>query len=798
MTTSVLEIKEIDPVCGMTVDPAKAPGTSVHAGRTWHFCGAGCKRKFEAEPGRYDGSEVAAPAPASSKGTYTCPMHPEIVVDRQQPCPTCGMALDRIDIAPGAIEYLCPMHPEVIRDLPGVCPICGMALEPADVIDEENTELTEMTRRFWIGLMLTLPLLGLMAGEMVPVAATWLMEHGPLLGWAELALATPVVLWAGWPFFVRGYASMVHRSLNMFTLIALGSGAAYTYSVAAVVIPKAFPSSSRAMDGRIALYFESAAVIIVLVLLGQVLELRARAQTGGAIKALLGLTPRTARLIREHGEEDVPLAQVVVGDRVRVRPGEQVPVDGVVVDGQSAVDESLVSGESLPVEKTIGAPVTGGTLNGTGTLTVRAERVGAETLLARIVAMVGQAQRSRAPIQRVVDQVSAWFVPVVLVAAALAGSVWAVLGPQPRLAHALVAAIAVLMIACPCALGLATPMAIMVGTGRGAGTGILIRNAEVLERFEKVDTLVLDKTGTLTEGKPRVTAILPAAGFGKEELLRLLAGLEAGSGHPLAAAITAEAQEPRLEVPAVSGFESVTGAGVRGVVAGRRVAAGTQAFVGVAPIHEDEAKARRARGETVLFASVDGHYAGWIAVADAVKASTPEALRELRQAGLRILMLTGDNAETAAAVASGLSVEFEAGVSPAGKAEVVRRLQEQGHVVAMAGDGVNDAPALAQADVGVAMGTGTDAAMAIGGITLVTGDLRGLLRARRLSRQTMRNIRQNLWLAFAYNALGVPVAAGVLYPWTGLTLSPMIAAAAMSLSSVSVVANALRLRTARL
>jgi Cu+-exporting ATPase len=671
-------------------------------------------------------------------------------------------------------------------------------------VEESNPELESMTRRMWIAAALTLPLLGVMVSEVLPGRPVQTLLGGRTLGWAELVLATPVVLWCGWPFFVRGWASVVHRSLNMFTLIAMGSGAAYLYSVVAVAMPRVFPASFRDASGGVGLYFEAAAVITVLVLLGQVLELKARSQTSGAIKALLGLSPKTARRIAKDGSEtDVELSAIGVGDALRVRPGEKVPVDGVVVSGRSAVDESMVSGESIPVEKTDGAKVIGGTLNGTGGFVMRAERVGSETLLAQIVTMVSAAQRSRAPIQRLADVVASYFVPVVLVAAAVTFGVWWMVGPEPRSAHALVNAVAVLMIACPCALGLATPMAIMVGTGRGASEGILVRDAESLERLEKVDVLVVDKTGTLTEGKPKLMSVTAAEGFDEGLVLGIAAGLERGSEHPLAAAVLAGAKERGVTVGEVREFASVTGKGVTGVMAGETVAIGSAALLvelKVTGVEAWKAKAAelQAQGQTVVLVAVGGRTAGMVGVADPIKATTREAIAQLKAEGVRVLMVTGDNAVTAGAVAKELGIEFEAEVLPEKKAEVVKRLQGEGRVVAMAGDGVNDAPALAQANVGIAMGTGTDVAMQTGGITLVKGDLRGVAKARRLSERTMGNIRQNLFFAFFYNVLGVPVAAGVLYPAFGLLLSPMIAAAAMSFSSVTVIGNALRLRGAKL
>ena len=758
-----------DPVCGMTVDPATAAHRSQHRGRTIFFCAASCKARFDADPERYLETGALAPAPAPS--------------------------------APGA-EYTCPMHPEIVRPGPGTCPICGMALEPrvATAQDERNPELDDMTRRFWISLALTLPVLFLAMGEMLPLPRVREWLAGPLAGWAQLALATPVVLWGGWPFFERGWASLVNRNLNMFTLIAMGIGVAYAYSVLAIVAPGVLPPAFRGHGGGVPLYFEAAAVITTLVLLGQVLELRARGRTSSAIKALLGLAPPTARLVGPDGSErDVPLEHVEPGHRLRVRPGDKVPVDGTVVEGRSAVDESMLTGESIPVEKTPGAKVTAGTVNGTGSLVMEATRVGADTVLASIVRMVGEAQRSRAPIQRLADRVSSYFVPAVVTVAGLTFAIWATVGPEPRLAHALVNAVAVLIIACPCALGLATPMSIMVGTGRGATAGVLSRNAEALERLEKVDTLVVDKTGTLTAGQPRLVSVEPLETRDETTLLRLAASLERGSEHPLAAAIVAGAQEKGVALEPVTDFQSVTGRGVSGRVGDRRVALGNRSLLadlGVegAPGFE-RAEALRAQGQTVVFVAVDGRPAGLLGVEDPVKDSTPEAIAMLRQEGLRLVMLTGDSRTTAEAVARRLGItDVRAEVLPGQKVEAIQRLQAEGRIVAMAGDGVNDAPALAQADVGIALGTGTDVAMESADVTLVKGDLRGIVRARRLSRGTMRNIRQNLFFAFAYNVLGVPIAAGVLYPFFGILLSPIIASAAMTFSSVSVIANALRLR----
>jgi Cu+-exporting ATPase len=752
------------------------------------------------------------PSPPSAGGAavYTCPMHPEVRSDRPGACPKCGMALEPLLGAgsggPGAArtEWTCPMHPQIVRDSPGSCPICGMALEPRTVTagEEENPELRQMTRRFWVGVALTVPLLLLAMSAMLPLGGRLVPMGGR--GWIELLLATPVVLWGGWPFFVRGWSSIVHRSLNMFTLIALGTGMAYVYSVVARVAPGIFPASFRGADGEVGVYFEAAAAIVTLVLLGQVLELRARSRTGAAIKALLGLAPKSARRLGEDGrEEDVPLDQIQPGDRLRVRPGEKVPVDGAVVEGTSAVDESMVTGESIPVEKRPGDRVIGATVNGRGGLVMRAERVGAETLLAQIVRMVGEAQRSRAPIQRLVDQVAAWFVPIVILAAIATFIVWMVAGPAPAVAYAIVNAVAVLIIACPCALGLATPMSIMVATGKGAGAGVLFRNAEAIEVLRKVDTLVMDKTGTLTEGKPRLVSLQPAAGWSEGDLLRLAASLERGSEHPLAAAIVGGAEERGAVLTAASDFQSVTGQGVKGSVEGRQVALGNRALMDGLGIDPGDLPARadqlRQDGQTVMLVAVDGRPAGLLGVADPVKESAAEAVRRLRDLGLRIVMLTGDNRTTAEAVARQVGIdEVIAEVLPDAKAEAVKRLQKEGRVVAMAGDGVNDAPALAQAEVGIAMGTGTDVAMESAGVTLIKGDLRGIVRARRLSQATIGNIRQNLFFAFIYNVLGIPIAAGILYPAFGILLSPMIAAAAMSFSSVSVIANSLRLRSVEL
>ena len=739
----------------------------------------------------------------SQQRTYTCPMHPEVRQPTPGLCPKCGMALEPVGAeAPMTrTEYVCPMHPQIVRDAPGSCPICGMALEPRTVTgDEENAELKDMTRRFWVSVALGVPLLAFVMGDMLPGQPLRHALSGRLMAWLQLVLATPVVLWGGWPFFARGWASIVNRSLNMFTLIALGTGTAYVYSVVAALAPGMFPESFRTHGGEVELYFEAAAIITTLVLLGQVIELRARSQTSSAIKALLGLTPKTARRLRDDGgEDDVSLDEVRPGDRLRVRPGERVPVDGVALEGTSAVDESMVTGEPILVEKAPGSRVTGGTVNGSGGFVMRAERVGSDTLLAQIVRMVSEAQRSRAPIQRLADTVSAYFVPAVVAVAVISAAVWGLLGPEPRMAYALVNAVAVLIIACPCALGLATPMSIMVATGRGAMAGVLIKNAEALEILERIDTLVVDKTGTLTEGRPRLVSLVTAPGHAESDLLILAASLERGSEHPLAAAIVAGAEERKLTLSAAKDFRSVTGKGVAGRVEGRTVVLGNHRLIqdlGV-PIGDlaERADALRREGQTAMFVAVDGRIAGLVGVADPIKESTPEALRLLRESGVRVVMLTGDSRATAETVARKLGItEIEAEVLPDQKSAVVKRLQAEGRIVAVAGDGINDAPALAQAHVGIAMGTGTDVAMESADITLVKGDLRGIARARRLSQVTMRNIRENLFFAFVYNALGVPIAAGVLYPVFGLLLNPIIASAAMSFSSVSVIFNALRLR----
>jgi len=799
-----------DPVCGMKIEPSKAAASALHNGTTYSFCSHGCAAKFDADPEKFSGKNATAPPAVKPSGgvatEYTCPMHPEVKRPGPGTCPKCGMALEPATIAlPVAqVEYTCPMHPEVVRSGPGACPFCGMALEPREITSEEvNPELADMSKRFWISVALAAPLLALMVSELLPSKPLQHALTATVRAWIELAFASPVVLWCGWPFFERAVQSIIHRSPNMFTLIGLGAGSAYLYSVVATITPRVFPPSFRSQTGEIGLYFEPAAIIIALVLLGQLMELRARSQTSSAIRALLGLAPKMARRIDAQGAEaDVPLDQVQVGDRLRVRPGEKIPVDGLALEGHSSVDEAMITGESIPVEKDAGAKVTAGTVNGTGSLIMRAERVGTDTLLSQIVRMVGEAQRSRAPIQKLADRVSAYFVPAVILAAVVTFIVWYVTGPEPRFAHALVNAVSVLIVACPCALGLATPMAVMVGTGRGAQAGILIRNAEALEVFRNVNTLIVDKTGTLTEGKPQLSSVIPLPGFDESDILKWVGSIERSSEHPLAAAIVAAAESRGILLENVDRFESMTGKGVIGEVAGRHIAIGNLELfrslrIDPEPLQK-QAEALRREGQTVVLVAANAQPAGIVAVSDPIKSSTPEAIRELTSAGLKIIMITGDNATTAEAVAKKLGIAFEADVLPERKAEVVKAHQQKGEIVAMAGDGVNDAPALAQADVGIAMGTGTDVAMQAGGITLLKGDLRAILRARHLSIAMMRNIRQNLFFAFVYNVIGVPIAAGVLYPFWGLLLNPMIAAAAMSFSSVSVIANALRLRAVKL
>jgi Cu+-exporting ATPase len=762
--------KVLDPVCGMTVDPATSKHRFDYQGRTYHFCSAGCRTKFAAAPETYLDKSKAAPKEPVPEGTV----------------------------------YTCPMHPEIRQIGPGNCPICGMALEPevATLDAAPNPELADMTRRFWIGLVLALPAVVLEMGGHLVGGHGWVDQT--LSNWIQLVSATPVVIWAGWPFFVRGWQSLVTRNLNMFTLIAMGTGVAYVYSVVATVAPQVFPPAFRGHHGAVAVYFEAAAVITVLVLLGQVLELRAREATSGAIKALLDLAPKTARLVAEDGtDHEVPLDGLNVGDRLRVRPGEKIPVDGVILEGRSSIDESLVTGESMPVTKETNAKVIAGTLNQSGSFVMRAEKVGRDTMLSQIVQMVAQAQRSRAPIQRLADLVAGWFVPAVIAAALVAFVVWAMVGPEPRLAFGLVAAVSVLIIACPCALGLATPMSIMVGVGRGAQVGVLIKNAEALERMEKVDTLVVDKTGTLTEGKPKVVSIVTSTGFPENDLLRFAASVERASEHPLADAIVRAAKERDLALANVEEFDSPTGKGVTGKIDDKNILLGNVGYLRSLGVEtrsmEAQAEALRGDGATVINIAVDGKLAGLFAIADPIKPSTPDALKALAADGIKVIMLTGDNRTTANAVAKRLGIsEVEAEVLPDQKSAVVSKLQKAGRIVAMAGDGVNDAPALAAAEVGIAMGTGTDVAMESAGVTLLKGDLMGIVRARRLSEATMSNIRQNLFFAFIYNAAGIPIAAGVLYPTFGLLLSPIIAAAAMALSSVSVVGNALRLRTTSL
>jgi Cu+-exporting ATPase len=796
-----------DPVCSMTVS-SDSEYHYHHAGKDYYFCSEHCLHKFKEHPEQYPDKQTP-PSPETHDGlmTYTCPMHPEIQQHSPGHCPKCGMALESMGV-PAAVtrtEYTCPMHPEVRQDHPGHCPKCGMALEPvAFSVEEKNEELVAMSRRFRVCTVLALPVFFLaMIADMIPAwLPNWLSLQA--VQWVEFALATPVVLWGGWPFFVRGWQSVRTWNLNMFTLIALGVSVAWVYSVVALLFPQIFPPVMQMEGGLVHVYFEAAAVITALVLLGQVLELRARSRTNAAIQMLLSLAPNTARIVRKDGkEEDIPLEQVQPGDTLRVRPGEKVPVDGTVVDGESNVDESMVTGEPIPVAKSTGEKLIGATVNGTGSLLMRAEKVGADTLLAQIVHMVAQAQRSRAPIQKLADVVAGYFVPAVVGVAVLAFIAWWVWGPEPRLAHAVVNAVAVLIIACPCALGLATPISIMVGTGRGAVAGVLIKNAEALELMEKVDTLVLDKTGTLTEGKPKLVAVQAEAGFTDDEILRIAASLERASEHPLAEAIVKGAQEKGIELVKADNFQSVTGKGVTGKVDGYTVAAGNAKLLESLGISvgdlSQQADKQRVEGRTVMLIALNGKAAGLIGVADPLKDSTAEAIRDLHAEGIRIVMLTGDNHTTAKAVAGKLGIdEVHAEVLPEQKAELIKQLQAEGRIVAMAGDGINDAPALAQAQVGIAMGTGTDVAIESAGITLIKGDLRGIVRARRLSRATMRNIRQNLFFAFIYNTAGVPIAAGVLYPFFGILLSPMIAAAAMSFSSVSVIGNSLRLRRVQL
>ncbi len=801
-----------DPVCGMDVS-TDSEFHVTHEHQDFYFCSEHCENKFKADPDRYLNPQPQTEAACDDGScsladtTYTCPMHPEVEQNGPGTCPKCGMALEPKGVLPMAskVEYTCPMHPEIVQDHPGSCPKCGMALEPRTVtVEEDTSELDDMTKRFWVGAILSIPVfISAMAAEFWPQAMAEIIN--PVYRqWFELVLATPVVLWGGWPFYVRAVQSVITWNLNMFTLIGLGVSVAWLYSVTGVLFPDIFPETVRNALGVIPVYFEAAAVITTLVLLGQVLELRARSSTNAAIKALLGLAPNTARIVRDDGsEEDIPLEQVKPGDVLRVRPGEKIPVDGTVVEGESSVDESMVTGEPIPVEKTAGDKLIGATVNNTGSMLMRAEKVGADTLLSQIVQMVAEAQRSRAPIQKLVDIVSSYFVPAVVVISVITFFVWWNWGPEPALAYAVINAVAVLIIACPCALGLATPMSIMVGTGKGAMMGVLIKNAEALEVMRKVDTLVVDKTGTLTEGKPQLVSVVAADGFEEQDILRLGASLERASEHPLAEAIVRGAEEKGVALQTTENFDSVTGKGVTGTVEGRSVALGNIKLLQSLDIDAGElpklAEQGRREGQTVMFVAIDGKAAGLIGVADPIKASTPEAIADLHKEGLTVVMLTGDSRTTAEAVASKLDIDqVEAEVLPDQKAEIVKKLQAQGRTVAMAGDGINDAPALAQAHVGIAMGTGTDVAMESAGVTLIKGDLRGIVRARRLSRAVMRNIRENLFFAFIYNSLGVPVAAGILYPVFGVLLSPIIAAAAMSFSSVSVIANSLRLRKIKL
>jgi Cu+-exporting ATPase len=795
-----------DPICGMKTDDPDAYQSYEYNGKNYYFCSDHCLTKFKADPEGYISGKKQQEIEEAVEGQqYTCPMCPEIVRDEPSSCPKCGMALEPMTpvIQATRIEYTCPMHPEIVQDEPGSCPRCGMLLEPRTVeVEEINPEYEDMKRRFIVGAVLSLPLVLIAMRTMIPgldIIDTW--ASAKTLEWIELILATPVVLWAGWPFYERAVQSVINRSLNMFTLIGLGVSVAYIYSVIGVYFPGLFPDAMKGPQGTVGVYFEAAAVIVTLILLGQVLELRARSQTGAAIKALLGLAPKIARKIDDDGtEKDIPLEHVHLKDKLRVRPGEKIPVDGVVLEGTSSVDESMISGEPIPVEKNPGDQVVGATVNGTGSLIMQAEKVGSDTLLSQIVQMVAEAQRSRAPIQKLVDVVSGYFVPAVIAIAVIAFVSWMLFGPEPRLTYALIAAVSVLIIACPCALGLATPMSIMVATGKGATMGVLFKNAEAIETLRKVNTLVVDKTGTLTEGRPKLTEVVPAAGFNEIELLKLAATLEKGSEHPLAAAIVEGAESQHVELSKTADFASITGKGVSGVVDGKNVILGNRKLLDDFSVDPGEmaglAENMRKEGETVMFLAVNNSIAGLVAVADPIKETTPEAIRQLHKENIRIVMLTGDNKATAEAVAHKLDIDgVVAEVLPDEKADAVKKYQEKGEIVAMAGDGINDAPALAQAEVGIAMGTGTDVAMESAGVTLVKGDLTGIIRARKLSRTTMSNIRQNLFFAFIYNSLGVPVAAGVLYPVFGILLSPIIAAAAMSLSSVSVITNSLRLKT---
>jgi Cu+-exporting ATPase len=802
--------KVTDPVCKMVIDPKTSAGSSAYKGVIYYFCAAHCKKKFDTDPEAYVGEKVkeaSAAVPQAVKGIkYTCPMDPEIMQDKPGFCPICGMALEPLVplLTVTKTEWICPMHPEVISDSPGDCPKCGMALEPKTVSGEEqNPELIDMTRRFWSGVILTISLVLIAMRHLIPGLSLEKLISHEVMKWVELLLATPVVLWAGWPFFVRCWQSLKTRKLNMFTLIGIGVGVAYVYSVVAALFPGIFPVSFRKDGGEVGIYFEAAAVIVTLVLLGQVLELKARSKTGAAIKLLLGLAPKTARRIKDGTEEDIPLEHVNKEDILRVRPGEKIPVDGIVIDGLTSVDESMVTGEPIPVQKQKGDRVIGATVNGTGMIVMKAEKVGADTLLSRIVNMVAEAQRSRAPIQKLADIVAAYFVQIVMAIAILTFVAWAWLGPEPKMAYAIINAVAVLIIACPCALGLATPMSIMVAMGKGAMAGVLFKNAEAIEIMKKVDTIVVDKTGTLTIGKPKLINVIPANGFDEKSVLHFGASIERGSEHPLASAIVKGVEERNITLSNVEGFESVTGKGVMGKIEGRKIALGNKKLLDDLSIDPGElsqkAEAMRMEGQTVMFITIDGKAAGLLCVADPIKETTPDAISALHKENIRIVMLTGDNRTTADAVSKKLALDdVIAGVLPNQKADIIKRLQNDGRTVAMAGDGINDAPALAQAHVGIAMGTGTDVAMESAGVTLVKGDLRGIVRARRLSRATMRNIKQNLFWAFIYNSMGIPIAAGILYPFFGILLSPIMAAAAMSFSSVSVITNALRLRGAKL
>jgi Cu+-exporting ATPase len=803
-------MKITDPVCKMILEEEDAAATSSYRGKMYHFCSSHCKNSFDSNPESYLGGEAVdvkkEQASVKTKAEWTCPMHPEIIREAPGSCPKCGMALEPKTqmLATKKVEYTCPMHPEVAQDHPGHCPKCGMALEPKAISfaeAESNPEYEDMRKRFIVGAILTLPLLVIAMRGMVPGGRFFdTLATARTYQWMELILATPVVIWAGWPFFVRGVQSVINKSLNMFTLIALGVSVAYIYSLFGVLFPRLFPVAMRTAEGTVGVYFEAAGVIVVLILLGQVLELSARSRTGVAIKALLGLAPKTARKIDAAGKEsDIPLAHVMKGDRLRIRPGEKIPVDGVVLEGSSSVDESMISGEPIPVEKRAKDKLIGATVNGAGSLIMEARKVGAETVLSQIVKMVAEAQRSRAPIQKLADVVAGYFVPAVIAVALISFVIWYFVGPEPRLAYSLIAAVSVLIIACPCALGLATPMSIMVATGKGATMGVLFKNAEAIETLRKVTTLVIDKTGTLTEGKPKLVGVVAAPGIDENNVLLLAASLEKGSEHPLAAAIVEGAVNQGLNLTEAKKFSSHAGKGVSGEVDGQPVLLGNSILLEESKIDTGslahQAEAMRSEGQTVMFVGISGKIAGFLAVADPIKKTTPEAIQQLHAEGIRIVMLTGDNKITAEAVAKKLNLDdVVAEVLPDQKAEAVKKLQQGGQIVAMAGDGINDAPALAQADVGIAMGTGADVAMESAGVTLVKGDLTGIVRARNLSRATIANIKQNLFFAFIYNALGVPIAAGILYPNFGILLSPIIAAAAMSLSSVSVVGNALRLR----